>query len=142
MRRSLLLATLLAAACGRGTDAPPAIAYGQVNCDYCHMSVEVERRAAQLVPVAGRPRVFDESGCLLHALAVAGAPEPGDRLWVHDEATGAWIDARTAFFVLPSRPPAGMMYGVLAYADRARAAARRGEGRVVDFAAALAAVRS
>ncbi len=140
MRRNLLLALGLTA-CAPGAAVPPRIAVGEVACDYCHMTVESERHAAQLVPVRGRGRVFDEPGCLLRYASTMplGA---GDRLWVMEETSGAWMDARRAFYVLPGQPRPGMMYGVLAYATASAAEGARGTGRVLTFDAALAALRS
>ena len=143
MRRNPWLALALATACARAADRPAEIAYGEVNCDFCHMTLERERHAAQIAPAAGTPKVFDEAGCLMRYLAMAGGRVgPDDRLWVHDESSGAWTDARSAYFVVPPGPVPGMMYGVLAYRDRARAEEARGAGRVVDFAAYVAELRA
>ena len=138
---ALALGLLLMLGCSRPTGQPVPVAEGRVTCDFCHMTVEVERRAAEIVPAVGTPKFFDEAGCLMRCVAMARTIGPDDRLWVHDEAGGAWIDARTAVFVIGAQPPAGMMYGVLAYADRAQAEAARGEGRAVDYATYLAELR-
>lgn len=139
MRPDLLVLAAAAAlsACAAGDARPPAIAYGEVNCDFCHMTIEREQHAAQLVLARGGPKRFDEAGCLLHYAAMARLPADA-RLWVHDEASGAWTDARTAWYVVPARPAPGMMYGVLAYADRAHAEAARGDGAVTDYATLVA----
>jgi copper chaperone NosL len=143
-RRSLLLLLVAAATgCGGADQTPRAVALGEANCDFCHMTVERERTAAQLVPATGAVKVFDEAGCLLRYVAVAeGRVRDADRLWVHDETSGEWTDARAAWYVIPAAPVPGMMYGVLAYRDRARALEAQGEGRVVDFASYLGELRS
>ena len=139
MPRSALLALLLLTACSRWDEARP-IAYGETACAYCHMTVLSAEHAAQLVPVSGAVQDFDEAGCLLRY--AAGKPlADGDRLWVHDEATGSWIDARRAFYAVPRRPRAGMMYGVTAWAERFEAA-RDSTARVLSYDEALAELGS
>lgn len=143
MRRSLVAMALLLAACALvPADRPQPIAYGEAGCDFCHMTIESDRQAAQLVPVTGTPRSFDEAGCLMHYVAMTGDTPAPAGLWVHDETSGEWMDARAAFFVVPSRPVPGMMYGILAYRDRASADEARGEGRVADFHSLLAELRT
>ncbi len=140
MRHSLVLVAALAACTAGGHGRPVTIAVGEVPCDYCHMVITSERHAAELVPATGAARTFDEPGCLLRF--VAGRPDVADeRLWVRDEATGEWIDARRAFYVVPDRPPAGMMYGMLAWADAGAAAAARPDGRVSSFEGVIAELR-
>lgn len=141
MRRSLLALALLAA-CAGGQSRPASIALGEASCDFCHMTIESERRAAQWVPPSGLARSFDEAGCLMRYVAMASPGDPEGALWVHDEASGEWMDARAALFVLPGSPVPGMMYGVLAFRDRARADEARGEGRIVGFDALLAELRA
>ena len=143
MRRNLLFALALVAACAPGGERPAAIAYGEVNCDFCHMTLERERHAAQIVPATGTVKVFDEAGCLMRYVAMAeGRIGERDRLWVHDEASLEWIDARQAVFVVPAGPVPGMMYGVLAYRDRIRADEARAGARVTDFATYLRELRT
>jgi copper chaperone NosL len=137
MPRSLLLALCLAAGCTAAPEPRP-IAYGSDVCDWCRMTITRESLAAQIVPARGAVKRFDEPGCMLRH-AAAAAPGAQDRLWVHDAASGRWIDARTARFVVPSRDVQGMMYGVLAYADHAHAEAARGDGSVVSLDSLLAA---
>ena len=71
MRRNLLFALALVAACAPGGERPAAIAYGEANCDFCHMTLERERHAAQIVPATGTVKVFDEAGCLMRYVAMA-----------------------------------------------------------------------
>jgi hypothetical protein len=106
------------------------------------MTVETERRAAQYAPTSGRVRVFDEPGCLMRYIAMAAPGDPDGAIWVHDEASGDWMDARRAFFVIPASPVPGMMFGVLAYRDRDRAEEARGEGRIAAFHELLAELRA
>lgn len=141
MRRNGLLAAALAA-CAGAAGQPVPIALGDDACAYCHMTLTDERHAAQWIPATGSPRIFDEAGCLLHYAAAMGAVPADDRLWVKDEAGGAWVDARTAVYLIPERPDAGMMYGILAYRDIATAEAVGATGRMVHFDDLVAELRS
>ena len=131
MRRSLVVLALLAACRATSADTPPAVAWGEVGCSYCHMTVMSESHPAQLVPAQGATRGFDEPGCLFHYLA-GQAPAPTTRAWVRTEDTGQWLDARAATYLVPARMPPGMMYGVLAFADSSGARAW-GTGRLAGF---------
>ncbi len=76
-------AVAVAAACG--TPAPRAIAFGQDECDHCHMTIADRRTAAALVTRTGKTYVFDDIGCLARFVASGGvraADVAG--YWVHD----------------------------------------------------------
>lgn len=135
MRRSLALLALIAGCSAAPAGQPPAIAWGTVSCDYCHMSVRAGSHPAQLVPTRGAVRVFDEPGCLLRYLAGHPAGDSA-RVWVRTEGSGQWLEAQAAVYLVPDRMPAGMMYGVLAFGDSASAAAY-GDGRLAGFATLL-----
>ena len=49
------------------------------------------------------------------------------------------MDARLAFYLVPERPPAGMMYGLIAFAERSAAEMARDSmtGLIATFAALL-----
>ena len=135
MRRSVVVLALVAACRAVPADQPATIAWGTVNCDYCHMTVGAESHAAQLGPPQGTVRVFDEPGCLLRYLA-GHPPADTGRAWVRVEGSGRWLDARAAVYLVPERLPPGMMYGILAFGDSAAALAH-GEGRLAGLAALL-----
>lgn len=82
IRRGLTLALFLAA-CGEPGPAP--IAYGERECDYCHMVVVQPGYGAQLVMRTGKILVFDDPGCLA-SFVREGTIQPTDihSLWVND----------------------------------------------------------
>lgn len=120
---------LLATACRANVTGPPEIAVDGTPCSHCGMLVSEPAYAAAYRAAGRPPRVFDDIGCMLHALR----REPASPItaWVHDAAGGGWLDADTAIFVSSPHLPTPMSGGILAYADAAAAAhaaeAHRGE---------------
>jgi len=103
---ALTAAALLAAGCNRAADlSPPAIVWGEHECELCRMIISEERHSAALVVREGRhvsKWAFDDAGCLLDWLC----EHPPDGEWipyVHDLTTGQWLNARSAFFVQSER---------------------------------------
>ena len=100
-RVAALAAVALTSAAACGTAGPPPIAFGDVPCAHCHMTVSDSRFAAELVTTRGRTRVFDDAGCLA---AFLGSGEGDARairsLWVSDYvAPGTMLPADSAHFV-------------------------------------------
>lgn len=98
---ALLGAALVFAACTRA-DAPVDPVWGKEPCAHCKMLVGDRRYAAQLVDDSGERKYFDDVGCLLLWME---AHKPPARSWVHDAASSAWLDARTASYVPGARTP-------------------------------------
>lgn len=126
--RAIGLAVVLAAlaACGGGADGPPVIEIDRSACAHCGMFVSEPRFAAAHQPPGGEPRLFDDIGCLLGALA----PEQGaaeGRFWFHDAGSAVWIPGDRAVFVEAPRLRTPMASGLVAY-DGAEAAARGAAG--------------
>ena len=91
--------------CGRSREAaPPAIAFDEDVCDWCHMTIDDPRLVAAFVPSSGRALRFGEPGCLLAWLdarrGVAGSP------YVAAQEDGGWLPAESAAFARgPVRTP-------------------------------------
>jgi len=118
------LVVVLAAggACGGGQDGPPAIEVDRSACDHCGMLISEPRFAAAYQAAGAGPRLFDDIGCLLDALAREGGA-PDGRFWFHDAATAAWMPGDRAVFVESPRLRTPMASGLAAY-DGADAAGR------------------
>lgn len=104
-RGGLTLALLLAAC---GEPGPVPIAWGERECDYCHMTVVQPGYAAQLVLRTGKAHIFDDPGCLA-AFVREGtvAPESIHSLWVND-------------FLSPDAPPLRVEEAVFLRSDSLR----------------------
>lgn len=130
-----LMLVVVAAICGCAK-APPTgpveIRLGEDACDSCHMFVSERAYAAQLRTSDGRVEVFDDIGCLFERIAAA---EPA-AAYVVDSSGAAWIDARSASFVLSKDLKTPMASGLAAYASREKAteAASRLHGRALTYA--------
>jgi len=131
LKRALLgAAMLLAASCRVAAVGPPDIVVDRTPCSHCGMLISEPLYAAAYETAAGEPRVFDDLGCLRNAARTGGAER---RVWVHDAATGAWMDGAEAIFVSSSEIRTPMGGGFLAYRrleDAERAAAKH-KGRII-----------
>lgn len=96
-----LLIALAVAGCSPPADlGPPAVAYGQTECDLCRMIISDEQFAAGAVVQTAdgvKKLAFDDLGCLLNFLR----EQPGGSVtcYVHDYETRAWLDAGRAVFL-------------------------------------------
>lgn len=132
-----LLAALALGACGAvpASAKPPDIRYGQDVCDQCRMIISEENTAAAYWTSNGEARRFDDIGGMFlyqreHDEAVAA-------YWVHDSISGDWLKAEAATFVLNAGLQTPMGFGLVAFADAAKADALAfGEegARVLSFA--------
>jgi copper chaperone NosL len=98
-------ALLGAAALACGPPGPAPIAFGQVACEHCHMTIADRRFAAELVTRTGKVYAFDDAGCLA-TFAVSGpvAPERIQSAWVTDfRHPGTLIPAQDAAFLRTER---------------------------------------
>ncbi len=134
MRRlpRLAAAALVVATAGCGGEpagGPPEIQVGLEECTYCRMILSEEKHAAAIVDATGTATSFDDVGCLVdHLRERPAAPE---RIWVHDHATGRWIDAEGAFFVRGPQAATPMASGLVAFASRPEAEAHASTHGVV-----------
>lgn len=98
MKRRHFLAALLLVAC-TSADVPRDPVWGKEPCAHCKMLVGDRHYAAQVV-FDGDRFFFDDVGCMVLWLEKhAGKP------WVHDAATGRWVDARTAAYAPGAATP-------------------------------------
>jgi copper chaperone NosL len=118
-----MLALLFLAACGRqvDTERPPEIIYGQDVCDRCGMIVNEENFAAAYWTKTGEARRFDDIGGML--AYITEESEEVATYWVHDFASGEWIRAEEATFVLDEDLMTPMGFGIAAFEVEAKAQA-------------------
>lgn len=121
---ALLLALLLLGCPGEApsADGPPDMRYGVDPCARCAMIVSEERFAAAYVTSSSEVRRFDDLGCLTAHLVER--PEPVAEVWVHDDATRAWVRGREAWFARSATLITPMGTGIVAVRDEAAARAR------------------
>jgi copper chaperone NosL len=133
---------LIATSCGGTADGPPAIVVDRTACSHCRMLISEPLYAAAYQAADGEKRVFDDLGCLRRA---ARAEHGSLRVWVHDAASGAWIDGRAAVFVSSAAIRTPMGGGLLAYRNREdadRAAAKHAGQVIRSLSAVLQATES
>ena len=114
-------------------DQPPQIRYGEETCAFCGMLISEERFAAALTTATGEPKIFDDLGCLLHALT--HRDRSMGRVWVHDYRSGRWLEAPRAVFVHSDDVPTPMGGGLVAFStqEAAEQFARESRGTVMRF---------
>lgn len=133
MRIALLLSSILIAACGESKrDGPAEVTWDRDACERCRMVLSDRHYAAQ---IRGGPKreafKFDDLGCAVIWLEQqAWKDAPATQIWVDDYETGAWLNARTAFYQPGQTTP--MDYGL-------GATPQKTEG-TLDFAAAKAEI--
>ncbi len=136
---------VLGSGCGsRELSGPPELRPGKDACVECGMLVMEDRCSTGLLMEVGGRRehvVFDDLGCMIDYM-----PADGARIvesYVHDHTTREWVRAGEAVYLLadPSRLPTPMGSGYVAFGERARAEAARGEfgGELSDYAGVEAA---
>jgi len=134
-----------AAALACGSPGPSPIAFGQVACEHCHMTIADPRFAAELVTRTGKVYPFDDAGCLA-TFAVSGpvGPERVHSVWVTDfRHPGTFIPAQDALFLRTAQVRTPMGSNLLAVpraaGDSLRAALG---GTLLDWGQVLAAARA
>lgn len=124
---------------------PMPIQYGAASCDYCRMTVDDRRFAAELVNAHGKALTFDSIECLAGYVNAAPAESAPKGVYVTDFAhPGTLISADSAKFVVGSgdlsTPMGGGLLAFAAAADAQAAAAKSG-GAVMEWSQVLARVR-
>lgn len=139
----VLLIILLLAGC---KVEPQPIAYGEVNCAHCQMTVSDNRYGAELVNDKGKAFFFDSAECL--AAYLQGNPEIREKaafvLVTDFTRPNELIDARSANFIQSKELPSPMGMFLTAVADQETAAKMHQEvgGRLLDWEQALTAVKN
>ena len=111
----LLLVLLLAGCSGEGATGPGEVRWDRESCTRCAMAVSDRHFSAQVRGgTAGqktRLYKFDDIGCAV--VWLDGQPWKDDartEIWVTDQLSGEWIDARLASYVTGKVTP--MDYGL------------------------------
>lgn len=100
MRRAIALlgAVYVAVACA--SRGPEPIAYGQVNCDFCRMTISDPRFGSELVTSKGKVHQFDSIECLASYVLSEHASATARGVWVSDfRHPGTLLAADSARFV-------------------------------------------
>ena len=132
MSRWLLLLLAGLAGCAVRTEGPPRIDLDRTSCGHCGMLISDARFAAAYQAHGSEPRVFDDIGCLLDALAHEPVTD-GPRFWFHDYETSQWIEGAGATLLTSSQIRTPMDGGIVAFRDPAAAqrTAAAVDGRIV-----------
>ena len=127
---AILLAALVAAACGTNASSRPEILVDRTACSHCGMLISEPLYAAAYQVAGADARVFDDIGCLRDAARAERRPLT---FWFHDANDEAWIDGTVAVFVASPEIRTPMGGGLLAYRDQAAAehAAATRHGRLI-----------
>lgn len=111
----LLLAGLLTGCSGQEATGPVEVRWDRETCTRCAMTVSDRHASAQVrgAPAGQLTRVytFDDIGCAV--VWLDGQPwsdDPRTEIWVTDQLSGEWIDARLASYVTGKVTP--MDYGL------------------------------
>lgn len=117
---SLIFLGVLAGCSGEPETGPAEVKWDRDVCERCRMVLSDRLYSAQVRGGAEGQKTkvyrFDDIGCAV--LWLEQQPWRGDprtEIWVNDYRTGAWIDARAAYYVKERITP--MAYGLGAQAD-------------------------
>ncbi len=115
-----LLALLLVACSGDPGTGPVDVKWDRDVCERCRMVLSDRLYSAQVrgAPAEQKTRAyrFDDIGCaMLWLEQQPWRDDPRTEIWVNDYRTGAWIDARSAYYVKDRITP--MAYGLGAQSD-------------------------
>jgi copper chaperone NosL len=122
MRRLLFLHVVLFAGCSvEPQSGPGEVRWDRETCARCAMAVSDPHYSAQVRggPPGGSSRLykFDDIGCALLWLEKQPWREnPATEIWVNDHRDGAWLDARSAWYVTGKITP--MDYGLGAQREK------------------------
>jgi copper chaperone NosL len=112
----LLLVCLLNGCSAQEATGPVEVRWDRETCTRCAMAVSDRHSSAQVrgAPAGESTRVFvfDDIGCAL--IWLDGQPWKDDartEIWVTDQLTGHWLDARTATFIPGKRSSMGFDLG-------------------------------
>lgn len=117
---AVLLAGFILGCSGDPGTGPAEVKWDRDVCERCRMVLSDRLYAAQIRggEEGKKTKVyrFDDIGCaVLWLEQQPWRDDPRTEIWVNDHRTGAWIDARTAYYVTGRITP--MAYGVGAQSD-------------------------
>lgn len=121
LRLALLVFVLLTACSGDPGSGPKEVKWDRDSCERCRMVLSDRVHSAQVrfqPPGKKHSQVltFDDIGCaVLWLEEKPWKDDPATEIWVTDSRNGAWIDARSAFYVTGQLTP--MEYGLGALAE-------------------------
>ena len=121
-------------ACPPGpNDGPAEVKWDRDACQNCSMVISERHFAAQ---VRGGPKgataKFDDIGCAVKWLdKQPWAAEPATKVWVAQQADGAWLDAKTARYVAGKTSPMGFNFGAASEGDGLTFEAMREQVRAI-----------
>lgn len=121
----LPLLFILAACSGQPDSGPIEVKWDRDTCHRCSMVLSDRHHSAQIRIKEKEKRskvfLFDDIGCALIWMDDKPWREaPETEIWVNDHRSGAWIDARTAYYLSGQITP--MEYGFGAQSDPAEGA--------------------
>ncbi len=117
---SALLLTLSFSGCEKkSTTAVSKVHWDRDMCARCVMVVSDRMNTVQVKnPDTGKKYMFDDIGCMVLWFKEENATwQDSAVIWITDNSTGKWINAKTAFYTTHNVTP--MAYGFGAHADRA-----------------------
>ena len=117
---SALLLTLSFSGCEKkSTTALSKVHWDRDMCARCVMVVSDRMNTVQVKnPETGKKYMFDDIGCMvLWFKEEKETWQDSAVIWITDNSTGKWINAKTAFYTTHNVTP--MAYGFGAHADRA-----------------------
>lgn len=121
MRKPILLmfaltvaAFIFLAGCGKKEYKPVAINVGVDKCEVCHMLIQDDQNATEIILKDGKPLKFDDIGDMYEWLKKNGAGAVGAK-FVRDYNTKEWIELEKATFVYDKSNKTPMAYGVYSF---------------------------
>ncbi|MEP0813487.1 MAG: nitrous oxide reductase accessory protein NosL [bacterium] len=111
-----------AVSCAGGKPKPVEIVLSEDACAHCRMAVTERKFAAEAVSPDGVASYFDDIGCLARWYS-DGRAKPGSAIYVVDFQTGEWLDAEAATYLVSSKIPTPMSFGIIAFGSQQAASA-------------------
>ncbi|WP_085505922.1 nitrous oxide reductase accessory protein NosL [Thalassobacillus devorans] len=120
MKKWLLFVLLLiTAGCAVGEAAGPEEINTSVDsCALCHMGINDEKAASQVIMKDGTPEKFDDIGCMLTFMK----GNEVEQAFVRDYHSHQWLKLDDAYIVQENGIETPMSYGFIAFKEKADAA--------------------
>lgn len=125
---------LVATACGQAGLAPVDL-NPEDMCSMCRMAISEKRFAAEFITRDGEAMKFDDIACMRDHVREKKNEELIAAWYVSDYDSAAWLNARTANFIISDRFKTPMGGGIIAVELSSRAAtlAQENNARVITF---------